>query len=219
MLGHLTFFLPFQCWCKRFSELSVTNNIGRTRRQARSKKKKHCSVEVSQLFLSETILKVCSTYWMVYMCTLGLWSEEHYCHERQYLREYSFTYQSINRSATDTWKGNISLCPDTNSFYLNNGLLSCRIKIMLCPLGLFINSSFHLMDSYWKLKHNTWFSQDITKIKTKELHVSIILSFYFHEVLQQLNTLIYTNLQFEGVLCFAIEDAWTSRVLRDTAFS
>ena len=111
----------------------------------------------------------------------------------------------INRSATDTWKGNVSLCPDTNSFYLNNGLLSCRIKVMLCPLRLFINSSFHLMDSCWKFKHNSWFSHDITKIKTKGLLVSIILGFHFHEVLQQLNIFIYTNLRFEVVLCFAIE--------------
>ena len=48
---------------------------------------------------------------------------------------------------------------------------------------------------------------------------SILLSFYFHEVLQQLTTLIYTNLRFERVLHFAIEDAWISKVLRDAAFS
>ena len=36
---------------------------------------------------------------------------------------------------------------------------------------------------------------------------SILLSFYFHEVLQHLKTLIYTNVQFQRVLHFAIEDA------------
>ena len=48
---------------------------------------------------------------------------------------------------------------------------------------------------------------------------SILLSFYFHEVLQQLKTLIYTNFQFQRVLHFAIEDAWISRLLRDSTFS
>ena len=51
---------------------------------------------------------------------------------------------------------------------------------------------------------------DVTKIQTKKL--SILLSFYFHEVLQHLKTFIYTSLRFQRVLRFAIEDAWISRL-------
>ena len=61
------------------------------------------------------------------------------------------------------------------------------------------------------------FSHDLTKIQTKKL--SILLSFYFHEVLQYLNNFIYTNSGFQRVLLFAIEDAWISRLLRDAAFT
>ena len=39
---------------------------------------------------------------------------------------------------------------------------------------------------------------------TKKL--PILLSFYFHEVLQHLKTFIYTNFRFHIVLRFAIED-------------
>ena len=35
---HFTVFLPSQCWCARFGELTAINNIGRTRRRARSRK-------------------------------------------------------------------------------------------------------------------------------------------------------------------------------------
>ena len=38
LLGHFTVFLPSQCWCARFGELIAINNIGRTRRRARSEK-------------------------------------------------------------------------------------------------------------------------------------------------------------------------------------
>ena len=54
------------------------------------------------------------------------------------------------------------------------------------------------------------FSHDITKIQTKKL--LILLSFYFHEVLQ------YPNFWFEKFLRFAIEDAWISRLLGYAAF-
>ena len=43
---------------------------------------------------------------------------------------------------------------------------------------------------------NSRFAHDVTKIYTKEL--SILLSSYFHEVLQQLNNFIYANVRFEG---------------------
>ena len=48
-------------------------------------------------------------------------------------------------------------------------------------------------------------SHDVTKIQTKEL--SILLSFFFHEVLQYLNTFIYDKFSVPRVLRFAIEDA------------
>ena len=49
------------------------------------------------------------------------------------------------------------------------------------------------------------FSHDVTKIQTTKL--SILLSFYFYEVLQHLKTFIYTNFRFQRVLRFAIEDS------------
>ena len=48
------------------------------------------------------------------------------------------------------------------------------------------------------------FSHDATKIQIKKL--PILLSFYFHEVLQLLKTFIHTNFWFHGVFRFAIED-------------
>ena len=41
----------------------------------------------------------------------------------------------------------------------------------------------------------------------------------FHEVLQHLNTFIWTKFWFERVLRLAKEDVWSSRLLRDVAFS
>ena len=61
------------------------------------------------------------------------------------------------------------------------------------------------------------FSHDVTKIQTKKL--SVLLSFFFHEALQHLNTLIYWNFWFERVPPFAIEGDWICRLLRDAAFS
>ena len=65
------------------------------------------------------------------------------------------------------------------------------------------------------LGNNSWFTRDVTK--TKKL--SILPRFYFHEVLQHINTFIETNFWFQRVLRFAREDAWSSRLLRDAAFS
>ena len=48
------------------------------------------------------------------------------------------------------------------------------------------------------------FSHDATKIQIKKL--PILLSFYFHEVLQLLKTFIYTNFWFHRVFRFSIED-------------
>ena len=57
-------------------------------------------------------------------------------------------------------------------------------------------------------RYNSWFSHDLTKIQTKKL--SLILSFNFHVILENLKTFIQTNFRFKGVLCFAIQDAWIS---------
>ena len=62
-----------------------------------------------------------------------------------------------------------------------------------------------------------WFSHDVTKIQTTK--VSILLRFYFHGVLEQLNINFQTNFRFKRVLGFVIECAWISKLLRDAAFT
>ena len=52
---------------------------------------------------------------------------------------------------------------------------------------------------------NSQFSHDVTKIQTKKL--SLLLSFYFHVILEHLKTFIQTNFQFTRILRFAIQDA------------
>ena len=54
-------------------------------------------------------------------------------------------------------------------------------------------------------KINSRFSHDVTKIQTKKL--SLLLSFYFHVILEHLKTFIQTNFQFTRILRFAIQDA------------
>ena len=51
----------------------------------------------------------------------------------------------------------------------------------------------------------SWFSYDVIKIQTKTL--SLLLSFYFHVVLQNLKTFVQTNFRFKRVLRFAKQDA------------
>ena len=53
---------------------------------------------------------------------------------------------------------------------------------------------------------NYLFSYDVTKMYTKEL--SILLSFCFHGVLEQLKRYMLTNFLFINVLCFVVEYAW-----------
>ena len=59
-----------------------------------------------------------------------------------------------------------------------------------------------LLNSVWCV---LGFSHDVTKIQTKKL--SVLLSFYFHVILEHLKTFIQTNFRFKRVLCFAIQDA------------
>ena len=47
--------------------------------------------------------------------------------------------------------------------------------------------------------------------------LSTLLSFYFHEVLEQLKNEIYTDFHFEKALRFVIQYAWISKLLRDIA--
>ena len=49
--------------------------------------------------------------------------------------------------------------------------------------------------------------------------IIILLSFYFHEVLEQLKNYIFTNFHFWRVLRFVIEYAWLSDLLRETVFT
>ena len=56
---------------------------------------------------------------------------------------------------------------------------------------------------------HSWFSHDVTKIQTTKL--SILLRFYFHDVLEQLKTNFHTNFRFKRVLGFVIEYAWISK--------
>ena len=58
-----------------------------------------------------------------------------------------------------------------------------------------------------------WFSYDVTKIQTTKL--SILLRFYFHGVLEQLNTNFRTHFRFKRVLGFVIEYTLISKLLRD----
>ena len=67
------------------------------------------------------------------------------------------------------------------------------------------------------LNLNGWFSHDVTKIQTTKL--SILLGFYFNDVLEQLKTNFHTNFRFKRVLGFVIEYAWISKLLRDVAFT
>ena len=55
-----------------------------------------------------------------------------------------------------------------------------------------------------KIAHRT-FSHDVTKIETTKL--SILLRFYFHDVLEQLKTNFRTNFRFKRILGFVIEYA------------
>ena len=58
-----------------------------------------------------------------------------------------------------------------------------------------------------------WFSHDVAKIQTTKL--SMLLRFYFHEVLGQLKTNFHTNFRFKRVLGLVVEYAIISKVLRD----
>ena len=55
------------------------------------------------------------------------------------------------------------------------------------------------------LRNDCLFSHDVTEIQTTKL--SILLRFYFHDVLEQLKTNVHTNFRFKRVLGFVLEYA------------
>ena len=77
-----------------------------------------------------------------------------------------------------------------------NGIM--RILVMQGYVGL-----CRAMQGYVGLY--CWFSHDVTKIQTAKL--SILLRFYFHDVLEQLKTNVYTNFRSKRVLGFVLEYA------------
>ena len=60
-----------------------------------------------------------------------------------------------------------------------------------------------------------WFSHDVTKIQTTKL--SILLRFYFHDVLEQVKTNVRTSFRFKRFLGFALEYAFACRGIYMTA--
>ena len=66
--------------------------------------------------------------------------------------------------------------------------------------------NFTLNADVVELNTNSWFSHDVTKIQTKKL--SLLLSFYFHVILEHLKTFIQTNFRFKRIICFAIDEAF-----------
>ena len=66
-------------------------------------------------------------------------------------------------------------------------------------------NSFRVLNVQNYAPNYSWFSHDVTKIQTKKL--SLLLSFYFHVILEHLKTFIQKNFQFKRVLYFAMQDA------------
>ena len=91
----------------------------------------------------------------------------------------------------------------------------CKIMLNTC-----LDSSKRrrlLLFTFLRCNCNCWFSHDVTKFQTSDL--LILLRFYFHNVWEQLKTNIQTNFHSEWVLGLVIDYAWTSKLLRDVAFT
>ena len=56
VVGHFTVFVPSLCWCRRFDKLTVITTLRGLRDSPDTVNKKH-SVEVSELFMSETVAR------------------------------------------------------------------------------------------------------------------------------------------------------------------
>ena len=61
---------------------------------------------------------------------------------------------------------------------------NCTISIFITFYSVFSLSEIFNRNATLKSKLNSWFSRDVTKIQTKKL--SLLLSFYFHVVLEHL---------------------------------
>ena len=87
-----------------------------------------------------------------------------------------------------------------------------------CTSWRYLTFDSFLVPSFCKdyLLYCPGFQLTSPKIQPKKL--SLLLSFYFHVMLERLKTFIKTNFRFKRVLCFAIQNAWISRLLRDASF-
>ena len=97
LLGHLLVFLPSQCWCARFGELTAINNIIRENKEIGQKwKKKQRWVEVSQPFLSETVAIITAHFNIMSNCkTVKL--------KKNVLKMFCVSWRSPYKSADELW--------------------------------------------------------------------------------------------------------------------
>ena len=103
------------------------------------------------------------------------------------------------------------------TYFLIQVTLPCLTKSRKCFLkdSIFCNIQGILMKCIVTSSTYCWFSHDVTKIQTTKL--SILLRFYFHGVLEELQTNFQTNFRFKRILGFVIEYTWISNILRDEA--
>ena len=154
----------------------------------------------------------------------------HVCHTRfvVFFAPLSFYVSSLLRASTTLtiqgrWNcaacGKLSVQLHVSPFV--NGYRTLELFVCLNDRGtvefkqIYKRVNIHLKERKWKWY--SWFSHDVTKIQTKKL--SLLLSFYLHVILEHLKTFTQINFRFKRVLCFAIQDAWISRLFRDAAFS
>ena len=80
-------------------------------------------------------------------------------------------------------------------------VIICNFWVLsVLPFGKYVaSSSSHRLKHCW-LGKNCWFSHYVIKIQFKEL--SILLSFYFHKVLEQLKTNMCKNITLKGFFVF-----------------
>ena len=98
-----------------------------------------------------------------------------------------------------------------NQYHLKNGEMEIEWQDKLSRTNLRFHLGFHVLDSGFQfLVHMT-----SSKLNFK---TSISLSFYFHEVLEELKTYTSTNCHSERALRFVIGHAWISNLMSDAAF-
>ena len=98
-----------------------------------------------------------------------------------------------------------------NQYHLKNGEMEIEWQDKLSRTNLWFHLGFHVLDSGFQfLVHMT-----SSKLNFK---TSISLSFYFHEVLEELKTYTFTTCHSERALRFVIGHAWISNLMSDAAF-